>query len=459
MVLKDLTTYYKLFTGYTELRVQENRNTNIYMVNGDIITNERIATSGVSARTYENGVWGFSCDPEISDEAIKGVIQLSAENARFLDSKEDKNGKPLPKITTSAEKDFTTQKPRKSQKDLIEFVKDIDDHIARKYSKISSRSLSLRLLDMEKSLLTSDSSSSYSMTPRSLLMISLTIDNKGEPVALYDAYGGFGHFEDAFSTGDLLFEQLDRQYEDLQKKAEGIYPEAGIAECVLDADLAGVLAHEAIGHTTEADIVRGGSVAGDYLNQKVASELITLVDFANTALGKQCPVPVYVDDEGCKAEDTVIIDRGVLKQFMHNKESANYFNTNPKGHARASGFFDEPLIRMRNTAILPGKTKLEDMIASISNGYYLMRTGNGEADFTSEFMFGIVLGYEIKNGKLGRALRDTTVSGVAFEMLKTVTDVSDDMKWGCWGMCGKKQAIPVGMGGPAIKCKINIGGK
>ena len=99
------------------------------------------------------------------------------------------------------------------------------------------------------------------------------------------------------------------------------------------------------------------------------------------------------------------------------------------------------------------------MIESVEVGYYLIQSSNGQSDSTSEFMFGVVLGYEIKNGKLGRALRDTTISGVAFDMLKTVSAVSDDMSWTCAGMCGKKQSIPVGMGGPAIKCRINIGGR
>jgi TldD protein len=74
-------------------------------------------------------------------------------------------------------------------------------------------------------------------------------------------------------------------------------------------------------------------------------------------------------------------------------------------------------------------------------------------------MFGVTMGYEIKKGKLGRALRDTTISGVAFDMLKTITMVSDDMVWLCGGFCGKKQPMIVGMGGPAIKCKITIGGR
>jgi TldD protein len=114
---------------------------------------------------------------------------------------------------------------------------------------------------------------------------------------------------------------------------------------------------------------------------------------------------------------------------------------------------------MRNTAILPGKSKLEDMIAGIDEGYYLVKTGNGQADTTGEFMFSIGLGYEIKNGKLGKAIRETTISGVAFEMLKTVDMVSDDMFWECGGFCGKKQPMTVGMGGPAIRCDVNIGGR
>ena len=74
-------------------------------------------------------------------------------------------------------------------------------------------------------------------------------------------------------------------------------------------------------------------------------------------------------------------------------------------------------------------------------------------------MVGVVQGYEIKNGKLGQALKDLTISGIAFDVLKSVSMISDDIVWGNAGMCGKKQWIPVGMGGPAIKCKVNIGGK
>ena len=200
-------------------------------------------------------------------------------------------------------------------------------------------------------------------------------------------------------------------------------------------------------------------VAAHNLGARVASDKVTLVDFAHTALGAQAPLPVYVDDEGVAAEDALIIDRGMLVGYMNSRETAARFGMKPTGNARAYLFSDEPLIRMRNTAILPGNDKLADMIASIEDGYIFDKTNNGQADTTGEFMFGVTGGYEIKNGKLGRAILDTTISGVAFDMLKTVDMVSDEMVWASSGMCGKKQPMPVGMGGPAIRCKVTVGGR
>ena len=168
---------------------------------------------------------------------------------------------------------------------------------------------------------------------------------------------------------------------------------------------------------------------------------------------------VYLYDEGVRSVDVTIIENGILTGFMHNKETATHFNTSVTGNARAYQYHDEPLVRMRNTAILPGTSKLDDMITSIDNGYYLMNWTNGQADSTSEFMFGVQMGYEIKDGKLGRAVSDTTISGIAFELLKDVSMLSDEMVWNCSGMCGKKQPLPVGMGGPAVKTKVFIGGQ
>ena len=459
MKLEELKKYPEYFTEYTELRAHENRNTRINIVNGDIMANVTGSYSGVSARVFKNGYWGFASSPNIDDQNIKSVIGSATKNANFLSEREIPGIKELPSKPGESINDFSSKKPKKSQKELINFLLKIDEYILQNCPEISSRTIIMSNLDMEKTLVTSDGSASHSMIPRSLIIAIMTVKKDNQPVELSKVFGGLGQFEDVFENHEAIYPGIIETYEHLLKKADGVFAHPGLKDVILDADLAGILAHEAIGHTTEADLVQGGSVAGDLLNKPIASELITLVDFANTALGKTCPVPVYIDDEGTKAEDCTIIDKGILRNFMHNKHSAATLGFEICGNARAHTFPDEPLIRMRNTAILPGKSKLEDMIASIEDGYYLIKPSNGQADATSEFMFGITLGYEIKNGKLGKAIKDTTISGIAIDVLKSVTMVSDDMSWTGAGMCGKKQAIPVGMGGPAIKCKVNIGGK
>lgn len=458
MIKRDLKKFLKETKGYTEIRTQENSNFSIALLNGDLVANSRNSTSGVCARVEKNSSFGFSSNPDLTDDAITNVVKAATDNAVFLDSKQNNKESKLPSNSTESENDLSTKKTKLSQKELIEFTKEIDNYIT-KLDNIKSRTVNLSSLTMAKNLVTSDGSYSYSVIPKTNMVIKLVTEKDGRPFDLYDFAGGLGEFEDNFSNPSDLFPVVDKIYDNLMKKRNGVYAQAGIKDCILDADLAGILAHEAIGHTVEADLVMGGSIAGDYINTEVSSPLITLVDYANEALGKTCPVPVYVDDEGTRAQDAVIIENGVLKRFLHNKDSALHFGMEPLGNARAYNFSDEPIIRMRNTAILPGKSKLEEMIATIDDGYYLIKPGNGQADSTGEFMFGIPLGYEIKNGKIGNAIFDTTISGMAFDVLKSVTMVSDDMSWGAWGMCGKSQMIPVGMGGPAIKCKVNLGGK
>ena len=456
----DLKKYQSLFKNYTELRVQKTESKHLCFVKGENTVSEKTISSGVSARSYKNGFWGFASHSELDESSLKTVIRQANDNAAFLSSKTVQKSKSFPAtVNHHSVNTFCTTKPRKSFNEIMAFVQEIDQYIFRKYSKLLTRGLTLSCLDMEKTLLTSDETLAYSMVPRTLLCVFLDIEKDQEPIELYEVFGGLGQFEDYFSDPKLLYPKIDQLYEDLMLKKEGVYAKAGIKECILDSEVSGILAHEAIGHTTEADFVLGGSIAKDYLDQQVASPLISLIDFAHTFQGQTCPIPVYIDDEGTKAQDTIIIDQGVLQGFMHNKETALQFNVQPTGHARAFKFSDEPLIRMRNTAILPGDNTLKEMISSIEDGYYFKKPGGGQADSTSEFMFAIEQGFEIKNGKLGRALKNTTISGLAFEVLKSVSMVSDDFQWSVSGMCGKKQLIPVSDGGPALKCRVNVGGR
>ena len=446
-MIQDLLTNKKyLFASgaNTELRAQRNLNRRAVLLNGSLVGNVRTEQFGVSARVYENGVYGFSSTAEYTDETVKDVLKAASENAAFLAKHAGKGKGPHKamapnRIVTAFELNDVEQRT------YIEFAQALDNYIAAKYSDLVSRTVVITTDSMEKLLCVSNGCDGHSIIPRCYIYVMMTaMGADGKPVELYKVIGGgYGTFDQRYTKPEDCFAEIDKLYDRIQQKAkDGVYPDAGNKTVILGGILSGMLAHEAVGHTVEADLVIGGSVAGPCLNKRVGSDLVNLVDYAHTAFGQPTPLPVYVDDEGTAATDAVLIKDGILT-----------------GNARAYLFSDEPLIRMRNTAVLPGTSKLEDMIASIDDGYYLLDTNNGQADTTGEFMFGVTFGYEIKNGKLARPLLDTTISGVAFDMLKTVDMISDEMIWASSGMCGKKQPMPVGMGGPAIKCRVTIGGR
>ncbi|MDO5021727.1 MAG: TldD/PmbA family protein [Eubacteriales bacterium] len=443
----------------TELRVQRNRTRRTTLLKGNLVRNIRSESKGLCARVYKDGMYGFASSTDISKEAIISAVNAASENAAFLAGRIQKENKGLAQIESGSRQKDEEIKDL-PQQTYIDFMRELDGLIEKRYDRLLSRTISVHCDSQEKIIQTSDGYSANIVLPRSYVYVTLSAEGKdGNPVELFTVAGSGGTFDSNFDDPAKLLPKVDELYEHLMKKAEGVYAKAGKKTCILSSDLAGMLAHEAVGHTVEADIVLGGSVALNLLNKQVASPLVSLVDFAHTAFGQTVPLPVYVDDEGTLAKDCVLIEDGILKNYMVNRELANVFNMEPCGNARAWDFNDEPLVRMRNTFILPGESSLEDMIASIDDGYYLLSSANGQADTTGEFMFGITCGYEIKNGKIGKAILDTTVSGVAFEMLKTVSMVGKDIKLSSSGFCGKKQPMAVSLGGPAIKCEINMGGR
>lgn len=461
-MLKDfLTERKKNFTDHTELRAQVNTNKRVVLLAGNMVGNTQSEKSGVSARVYRGGTYGFASGSEYTQESVDAVLKAATENAAFMDEHIRKGEPPLPSLGNLSKVGLT-----KSifddipQSILIDYARILDELVVRKCKNISSRTIVADELYMEKLLAVSDGADFHAFQPRAMVYVWLTAETSdGIPVELFKGFSHVGRFDEYFNKPAALEKEIDELYNALMDKREGVYASAGLRKCVLHPDLAGMLSHEAVGHTVEADLVLGGSVAGSALGKQVASELISMTDFAHTAFGEPCPLPVYVDDEGTPAEDAILIENGILKGYMHSRESARHFGVKPQGNARAFEFSDEPLIRMRNTVIHPGKSKMEELIASVDDGYYLVKTGNGQADSTGEFMFSVDLGYEIKNGKLGKAIRETTISGVAFEMLKTVDMISDDMAWEISGFCGKKQPMTTSMGGPALRCDMNIGGR
>ena len=466
-ILKELMAKGSLGSGYCELRFQNTRAHFLNLINGDLSANQESSSTGFSTRSFIDGGWGFASSSLIHDLSSKdqlakaqAILEKSQSHGHFMSKAKSKPLEiNLPQKAYSFIQDPNLYVKEVSTKEQVEFLKELNSFIEKKYGDLKSVQLMLSFNELDKTMVNTMGSEASHLLPRTALYLKFSIEKDGEVSSLLEPLSGNGRANIFMKAPQDYEEVIDQLYKRLKDKSNGIHASSGIKDMILAPAVTGILAHEAIGHPAEADLVRAGSAASNYLNKKVGTDLVTMVDLAHTYKGQELPVPVYIDDEGTQGKDVTLIDQGVFKGYMNNRELAAYYGHEETGSARAFDYNDEPLIRMRNTMILPGDSKLEEMIESIDDGYYFLQSSNGQADLTSEFMFGVTMGYEIKKGKLGRAIKDTTISGVAFDMLATVDMVSDEMHISCSGFCGKKQRMIVSHGGPSLKCRLHVGGR
>ncbi|MFT5481474.1 MAG: TldD protein [Halieaceae bacterium] len=444
---------------YSEIREHQLQEIRMVFVDGNLTVNRQSSEGGSSVRIFDQGYWGFASTPRAGEEPIAGIWQKASANAKALSRFGEKQKLLMPDVSYRGEHPIAAQ-PRATTKEFVALLEELHVHCAEKYPSLISSKFMIHDEFHSKHLRNSFGSDVLNCIDRASVYMTFIMENEhGKPVDLTEVISGKGGLADLDLSAAVLEPKLAQLFEHLQAKRYAVPVKGGEHTIVISPELAGMLAHEAMGHPCEADIVLGGAVTGNLMGERVASDHITMIDFAHSYEGAELLIPVYADDEGTPGKDALLIENGILKEFMNSRETAGQLGVSVTGNARGFNYNDEPLVRMRNTAILPGKDKLEDMIAGVERGYYLVKTGNGQADSTTEFMFGIDLGYEIRDGKLGSAIADTTVSGTAINMLQTVDAVSDDMVWSCSGYCGKKQPMVVSMGGPALRGRAHLGGE
>lgn len=239
---------------------------------------------------------------------------------------------------------------------------------------------------------------------------------------------------------------------DAEEAPAGKYP------AVLDPDMAGLIAHESFGHGLEADqVLRNRSFLSDKLNKQVASENTTIVD--NSAY-KEAYGTYAFDDEGVKSKSNVLVENGILKGFLHSRETASTLGATPTGNGRAEDFSHKIYVRMSNTYFERGDWSLEEMLEGISHGVYLIKSSHGMEDpLGGGMQVTSAKGYLIENGELTKLLRPISLSGNVLELLNNVDAVGKDFKLHS-GSCGKgyEDWVRVSSGGPSIRVKEAIVG-
>lgn len=236
---------------------------------------------------------------------------------------------------------------------------------------------------------------------------------------------------------------------------------AGTLPVVLGPGWPAVLLHEAVGHGLEADFNRkGSSVFSGRIGEQVASSLCTIVDQGNLPNRRGS---LAFDDEGVATQETVLIENGVLKNYLQDRQSAMLMNTQPTGNGRRESYAHAPMPRMTNTFMRSGEHSPEEIIASVKHGVYAVDFAGGQVDITSgNFVFSMSEAYMIEDGKVTHPIKGATLIGNGPAVLNKISMVGNDCQLDRGiGFCGKAgQTVPVGVGQPTLKVDaITVGGE
>jgi TldD protein len=454
MVIELLKERIKKSPGYNELRYHKRNTFNVSVKDGKIDVLNSGTVEGACARALKEESWGFSSTTMLQKDKINGILKEAASLAQASKPRK-KRAVKLASAKPYVDKYETRMKvdPRKGNKeDLVQLVIDVDKDV-RSFSKnIASDTVAFNVVDDELAFLSSEGAEIQQRIVRCYGSVTVIAREKGNIASAYESIGEESGLEVLKKTplGNVGKNAAERA----SKLVSAEVAPGGLHPVILENRIVGLLAHEAIGHCAEADLVYSGSFLSEKIGKEVASEKVTLVDDGRFPGGFGT---MKYDDEGVPTQRSVIIDEGICRTFMHSRETAQHFGVSPTGNARAWNFEYDPIIRMRNTLIEAGDYSLEELAEDMKEGFFLKGALSGQADFNGEFMFGTQEAVKVENGEFAESLRGVTISGNAFEVLKNVGAIGNDFEMRI-GMCGKEQVNFVGMGGSSLMTKVLMGG-
>jgi len=397
--------------------------------------------AGANVRVFKNGCWGFaSGKPEEIPELLARAKKLSTLGRGVL--KLNKRKKAVRAKSRKAGQGIGAE-------GLVDFCKEFGREMKGK--RITNRSIGLFEEKDKQSYYNSDGE-----------------EISEETLVMYGRFSAVGKKGERIEEGGERFSSLKRWNaeklrncaNEAKRKCEAsldaLVPKKGDFTVIMDSALAGVFAHEAVGHACEADgIIEGTSILRDQKNKKIGSSIITIWDdpTLENGFGRY-----QFDDEGVSGKKVELIKNGVVRGRLNSLESAAELGEKPNGHARAESYAYSPVVRMSNTCIEPGDHEIEELM-EIKDGFYLKGMSGGSVDpFTGQFMFRCEEAFPVKDGEIGKQVRAVSITGTILETLHEIDGVAKDFDLSP-GFCGKDgQSVRVSDGGPHTRVKkIKVG--
>lgn len=345
------------------------------------------------------------------------------------------------------------------ENDKIALLQQVDAYARQQDPRVIQVSVSLASEYESILVMASDGHLGADVRPLVRLSISVVVEQNGKREQGHS--GGGGRYDYSyFLQENRALGYAKEAVRQALVNLDAVDAPAGVMPVVLGAGWPGVLLHEAVGHGLEGDFNRKGtSVFSGKMGQQVASPLCTVVDDGTLPFRRGS---LNIDDEGTATQCTVLIENGILKNYLQDKRNARLMGMQSTGNGRRESYAHLPMPRMTNTYMLNGTSTPEEIISSVKKGIYAVNFGGGQVDITSgKFVFSASEAYLIENGKITVPVKGATLIGNGLEVMNNISMVGNDLALDSGiGVCGKDgQSVPVGVGQPTLLVdRLTIGG-
>jgi len=411
---------------------------------------------GAGVRAISGDKTGFA----YSDEILLPALLQASSAARAI-ARHGDTGKLQAWQATSAGTLYPALDPleRMAAEDKVALLQALDAEARRQDPRVREVVVSLTGVHEVVMVAVSDGTLAADVRPLVRCNVTVTVEQDGRREQAHCGGGGrsdYGFFMEDKHAHGYAREAVRQALVNL----EAVAAPAGTLPVVLGPGWPGILLHEAIGHGLEGDFNRKGTSAfAGRVGEQVASPLCTVVD-DGTLSGRRGSL--NIDDEGIPSQNTVLIEKGILKGYMQDRMNAGLMGVSPTGNGRRESYAHLPMPRMTNTYMLAGSHDPQEIIASVDRGLYAVNFGGGQVDITSgKFVFSASEAYLIEKGRVTRPVKGATLIGNGPEVLKHVSMLGNDMQLDPGvGTCGKEgQSVPVGVGQPTMLIdRLTVGG-
>jgi len=440
---------------YADLFFEHKNSNSLALQDGKVNRAHSNIAFGVGIRVLKGDQTGFAYSETVTEEAMLNAAKMAANIAN---SNSNFNAGNISEKMPANYYSIIKKWDEVSVKDKVPFVQKINDKVFELDEKVIK--VNAFLSDETSSVMfyNSEGRLSYDYRPMVNFGAVCIMQKDSQIENAYSARSFRKGFE--WLTEDLVNDLAKEAVDRTNLLFEATKPKAGEMPVVMGAGGSGILLHEAIGHTFEADFNRKGtSIFSDKMGKKVAENFINIIDDGTLPNNRGS---INVDDEGNDAQKTYLVKDGILNSYIHDRISSKHYGVEATGNGRRESFRNIPLPRMRATYMETGPHTKDDIISNVDYGVYVDNFSNGEVKIgAGDFTFFVKSGYLIEKGKITQPIKDINIIGNGPQALADITMAANDylIDNGTW-TCGKDgQSVPVTCGLPTVLVKkLTVGG-